>query len=66
MNIRKLRGKMVERGMNVEALAAELKTTRSSMYRKLSECEKITIKEARKIKDALELTAEEATDIFFG
>lgn len=65
MNIQKLRAKIVERGMNVESLANAIGVNRSSMYRKLNNCT-ITIVDASKIKDALELSNEEATDIFFG
>lgn len=66
MNTRKLKGKMVEKGMSTEILAAELGVTRSTVYRKLSAGKKITIGEAQKIKDALDLTNEEASEIFFG
>lgn len=66
MNILKLRGKMVEKGISVEDLAGKLGVNRSTMYRKLDGGEKITIGEARKIKDALGLTSDEARVIFFG
>lgn len=65
MNVLKLKGKMVERGLNVEALAAKIGIDKSSLYRKLKDGEKITVGEARDIKTALELTAEEAKEIFF-
>lgn len=64
MNINKLKGKIIENGMNVEALAEKLGITGSSMYRKLNNADKITIGEACKIKSALNLSAEEACDIF--
>jgi AraC-like DNA-binding protein len=66
MNIQKLRGKMVERGLNVETLAVKVGVDRSTLYRKFYACEKITIGEAQKIKDALSLTDDDAMDIFFG
>ena len=66
MKILKLKGKMVERGMNVEALAANIRMDRATLYRKMNSCEKITIGEARRIKAALKLSDEEALDIFFG
>lgn len=66
MNIQKLKAKIVERGMNVETLGKKIGVERSSMYRKLNKSEKITIGEARAIKDALGLTAAEATEIFLG
>jgi DNA-binding phage protein len=64
MNIQKLRGKIVERGMNVETLAKEIGVDRSSMYRKLNNCN-LTVGEVSKIKEALNLSNEEAIDIFF-
>lgn len=65
MNVNKLKGKMVERGLNVEKFAELIGVERSSMYRKLNNAEKITIGEANRMRDALSLTNEEATAIFF-
>jgi predicted transcriptional regulator len=65
MNIKKLKAKIVEKGMNVETLADRIGIDRSSLYRKLNNFEKITIGEASKMKDALEMSEAEATDIFF-
>ena len=39
---------------------------RSSLYRKLNNSQKMTISEATRIKEALDLTSEEASAIFFG
>lgn len=64
MNIPKLKGKMVENGMNVETLAAKIAVDRSTLYRKLDNGEKFTIGEARKIKAVLGLSNEEAFAIF--
>lgn len=64
MNANKLKGKIVERGTNVEKLAEYLGMDKSTLYRKLSAAEKITIGEALRIKTALDLTDEEAYDIF--
>lgn len=64
MNINKLRGKIVERGINVETLATRIGIDRSTLYKKLNEGEKITIGEAIKMKDALEMSNDEAFDIF--
>ena len=66
MNVNKLRGKIVEKGLNVEALAEKIGVDRSSLYRKLNQSEKITIGEAQQMKTALEMTNDEARDIFFG
>lgn len=64
MDINKLKGKITEKGLNVEALASLIGVDRSSLYRKLNEFEKIKIGEARKMKEVLELSDEEATSIF--
>ena len=66
MDLNKLKGKIVEKGWNVEKLAELIGVDRSSMYRKLNNFEKITIGEAKHIKDVLGLTNEEATSIFLG
>ena len=64
MNLNKLRGKIVERGMNIEQLAIAIGVDRSSMYRKLNAFERITIGEATKITKVLSLTSDEAVEIF--
>ena len=65
MNLNKLKGKIVENGMNVERLADAIGVDRSTLYRKLNNGEQITIGEAARIKDALGLSAGDAYDIFF-
>ena len=65
MNAAKLKGKIVERGTNVEKLAEYLGIDRATLYRKLGNFEKFTIGEANRVKTALDLTDEEATAIFF-
>lgn len=64
MNINKLKGKIVEKDMSVEALAAHIGINRASLYRKLNNYEKITIGEAVKMKEALEMNDAEAYEIF--
>ena len=64
MDLQMLKGKIVEKGMNVETLAEKIGVDRSSLYRKLNNFEKITIGEARKMKAILGLTAKEASQIF--
>ena len=64
MNINKLKAKIVERGMNVEQLAESIEIDRSSLYRKLNAFEKITIGEASRMKEVLDMSNEEAFDIF--
>ncbi len=65
MNVNKLKGKIVEKSMNIEAVAKSIGIDRSSLYRKLNNLEKITVGEAAKIKDVLDITNEEAIEIFF-
>ncbi len=64
MNLRKLRAKFVEQGVSVGTVAEILGIDRSTMYRKLNNFEKITIGEAKKLKELLSLTDEEAREIF--
>ena len=64
MNLNKLKGKIVEKGMNVEILGAMIGIERATLYRKLNNFEKITIGEAKRIKAALELSNEDAIEIF--
>lgn len=64
MNMNKLRAKIVEREMNVEELATRIGITGPTLYRKMKIPMKITIGEAIQIKDVLELTDEEALEIF--
>lgn len=64
MNVNKLKGKIVEKGMNVEKVADLIDIDRSSLYRKLNSMEKLTIGEASKIATALELSDSEAFEIF--
>lgn len=64
MNVNKLKGKIVEKGFNVEQVADMIGIDRSSLYRKLNDADKITIGEAAKIKDALSLSDGDAYDIF--
>jgi plasmid maintenance system antidote protein VapI len=64
MKANKLKGKLVERGVNVDTLAEYLGIERTTLYRKLNNFEKITIGEAIKIKAFLELPDHEAVEIF--
>lgn len=65
-NIKKLRAKMLEKGMSVEDLAKIIDKDRATFYRKLSsDGDNFTIKEANLIVEALKLNAREATAIFF-
>ncbi len=66
VNINKLRGKMFEKGFNVEKLADKIGIDKATLYRKFnSDGQSITIKEASIIVFVLGLTPSEATAIFF-
>lgn len=65
-NINKLKGKIVENGINVAQLAESIGVDKSTLYRKLkNNGEEISIKEASAIIKKLNLTPEEVNDIFF-
>jgi plasmid maintenance system antidote protein VapI len=64
MHVNKLKAKLAELEINVEELSSRIGVERSAMYRKLRNAEKITIGEALKIKEALQLTDDEAYEIF--
>lgn len=64
MNVPKLRGRMVELGVSVGELAGRIGINRASLYRKFKNDEKVTIGEAQRIKEALNLTDDEAYQIF--
>ena len=64
MKLDLLKGKFVANVMNVEKLAESIGINRASLYRKLNNFDKITIGEAIKMKEALSMTTEEATEIF--
>lgn len=64
MKLNKLKARIIEKGMSVESLAIAIGKERSTLYRKLNNFEKITIGEAAKIKVVLEMTDEDAIDIF--
>ncbi|KZR60427.1 helix-turn-helix domain-containing protein [Pseudobacillus badius] len=66
VNVNKLKGKIVEKGLTIGLLAKKIGVDRSTLYRKISNNgESFTIKDANLICQALDLTPREATDIFF-
>lgn len=66
INVNKLKGKIVERGLIIEQLAERIGIDRSTFYRKLSQNgETFSIKEANLICKELNLNVSEATSIFF-
>ncbi len=66
INVNKLKGKIVERGMTIKIVAEKMGVNESTIYRKLgNKGETFTIKDANLLFDILKLTPEEATAIFF-
>lgn len=66
MNVNKLKGKIVENGLNVSQLAVSIGVDRTTLYRKLtSNGETLTISEAEKIAKVLNLSMEDVKAIFF-
>lgn len=66
VNINKLKGKIVECGMNIETLAKTIGMDKTTLYRKINtDGEKFTIKEADLISKALGLNYAEVNAIFF-
>ena len=60
-----LRGKMLEKHMNVEEIAREIGIDTSTFYRKLkSDGMSFTVGQMHKIAEVLKLTPEEASSIF--
>lgn len=64
MNINKLKGKIVEKGLNVTKVAEKIGVNRSTFYRKMNDSS-FTVKEVNKIVNELDLSAKEALEIFF-
>ena len=66
VNIRKLRAKLVEKGISVIELASIIGIDKSTVYRKLNKSgESFTVSDVEKIAKALSLTCEDINDIFF-
>lgn len=64
MGANALKGKIVAKGLNVEAVSDMVGMDKSTFYRKLNNFESFTIGDAIRIKEALNLTNSEATEIF--
>lgn len=65
-NYPKLKGLMVERGLEVTKLAAILGISRQAASDKINGKTKITLLDAQTISKALNMTREERDAIFFG
>lgn len=64
MKSNKLKGKIIEKGFNVEQVAERIGMDKATFYRKLNNFEKFTVGDALRIKETLCLTDAEAYDIF--
>ena len=66
VNLNKLKGRIVERGMNVSDLSALIGIDKATFYRKMnSEGKNFTIEEADSIARELKLNCDEVNSIFF-
>ena len=65
VNILKLKGKIVEKGFNVERLAKSTEVSKHVLYQRLKKSEDFTVKEVVAIANVLDLNSEELNDIFF-
>jgi len=66
LNVNKLKGKIVENEMNITTLAKRMGIDRATLYRKINrDGETFTIKVVNLIVKILNLTTEEAMEIFF-
>ncbi len=66
VNINKLKGKIVERELNITELALKINIDKATLYRKINnKGENFTIKEVDKISKVLLLSLEEMNSIFF-
>lgn len=66
VNVNKLKGKLIENGLNVEAMADKMGIDGATLYRRLSNNgNTFTIGEADQISKILNLTKDEVNAIFF-
>lgn len=66
VNTNKLKGKMTEYGLGVEAVAKKLHMSNSAFYRKLQgKCKGFSVQDASELAKILHLTADEIQAIFF-
>ena len=66
ININKLKGKLVEKDMTVEALATQMGIDKATLYRKMRDNGRtMLVKDANSIVSILGLSSEEAVAIFF-
>lgn len=64
INTNKLKGLIVERGTTQQAVADSIGIDRSTFYRKMKKGGDFSIEEAKKMKQEIPLTDQEAIEIF--
>ena len=66
VNVNKFKGKIVEKGLNIEKVAESIKMDKATLYRKLNQSgQTLTIKEVDLLANTLELSIDEVVAIFF-
>ena len=66
VNVNKIHGKLKEMSLNIEDVAKRMGIDRSTLYRKLNNSGAgLTVKDAQALMEILQLTQQEALDIFF-
>lgn len=66
VNVNKLKGRIIEKGLTIAAVAEKMGIDKSSLYRKLGNGgETMLIKDAIAICSVLDLSKDEAVSIFF-
>lgn len=65
INTNKLKGKIVENGLNVEALAHQMELDITTVYRKIRGESDFTVREVSEIASILKLSEDDLTAIFF-
>lgn len=64
MNAIELKGKIVEKKISVATISDLMNIHESSLYRKINGCEELTVHDVMRLKEILDLTNDEASDIF--
>ncbi|WP_373710709.1 helix-turn-helix domain-containing protein [Jeotgalibaca porci] len=64
VDLNKLRGKIVEKGLSQQELAISIGIDRSTFYRKMKNGGDFSIGEVSKMADVMRLTNQEAVEIF--
>lgn len=65
VNKTELMEKMKKKGVNAEALAKSMGISTVTLYRKMSNCDRFTVKQVSAIKETLHLSNKDVISIFF-